>query len=179
MQFPENFRRKIRQIREELMVLAGDAQLVVDHTGAYAILGNNVTNLIELASDDTLFPYVMDVMTVLEEEYDLMKDMSDFDIPGLLSIAINFTNSNGQRVNAYRRLGEYIHATQAERTTTLVVDKKNRTCECCGKTLSTPQKLRQHYNSSIISCKLFNRETEESTDSEYYTADEGPDEYFQ
>ncbi|CAG8587843.1 11694_t:CDS:2, partial [Diversispora eburnea] len=23
--------------------------------------------------------------------------------------------------------------------------KKNRTCECCGLSLSTPQKLRQHY----------------------------------
>ena len=58
-------------------------------------------------------------------------------------------------------------------------DKKNRTCKCCGKILSTPQKLRQHYNSKNIPCKFFNRETEESTDSEYYTADEGPDEYFQ
>src|SRR6185436_3922396 len=98
MQFPEDFRRKIRQIREELMVLAGDAQLVVDHTGAYAILGDSVTNLIEPVSNDTLFSYVMDVMTFPEEGYDLTKDMSDFDISGLLSIAINSTNSNGQRV---------------------------------------------------------------------------------
>src|SRR6185436_2857374 len=74
----------------------------------------------EPASDDTLLPYVMDIMTVPEEGYDLTKDMTDFDIPGLLFIAINSKNSNGQWVNAYRRLGEYIHAAQAERTTTSI-----------------------------------------------------------
>jgi hypothetical protein len=126
MQVPEDLRRKIRQIREELMTLAGDAQLVVDSTGAYAILGNSVTNLMEVASDDTLTPYVMDVVTAPEEGYDLTKDMSDFDISGLLSIAINPTNSNGQRVNAYRRLGEYIHAAQAERTTTSIEQELRR-----------------------------------------------------
>ncbi|CAG8791834.1 6657_t:CDS:2, partial [Dentiscutata erythropus] len=117
---PESLRRKIRQIREELMVLARDAQLIIDSTGAYVILGDNVTNLMKSVSDDTLFPYVMDVMTAPEEGYDSTKDMSDSDITGLLSIAINPTNSNGQRVNAYRRLGDYIHAAQMERTTTSI-----------------------------------------------------------
>ncbi|CAG8602521.1 9308_t:CDS:1, partial [Diversispora eburnea] len=102
------------------MVLARDAQLIVDSTGAYAILGNNIMNLMESVSDDTLLPYVMDVMTTSEEGYDSMKDMSNFDITGLLSIAINPTNSNGQRINAYRRLGDYIHAAQMERTTTSI-----------------------------------------------------------
>ncbi|CAG8618596.1 10929_t:CDS:1, partial [Diversispora eburnea] len=51
-------------------------------------------------------------------------------------------------------------------------DKKNRTCKCCGKTLSTSQKLRQHYTSNKILCKLFNLEIEENSESEYYTADE-------
>ncbi|CAG8585253.1 8301_t:CDS:2 [Diversispora eburnea] len=120
MQVPESLRRKIRQIREELMVLAGDAQLIVDSTGAYAILGDNVTNLMESVSDNTLFPYVMDVMTAPEEGYDSTKDMSDSDITGLLSIAINPTNLNRQRVNAYRRLGDYIYAAQMERTTTSI-----------------------------------------------------------
>ncbi|CAG8794388.1 4847_t:CDS:2, partial [Dentiscutata erythropus] len=117
---PESLRRKIRQIRDELMALAGDVQLVVDNTGAYAILGDSVMNLMESVSDDTLLPYVMDVMTASEERYDLTKDMSDSDISGLLSVAINPTNSSGQRVNAYRRLGNYIYAVQMERTTTQI-----------------------------------------------------------
>ncbi|CAB4387830.1 unnamed protein product [Rhizophagus irregularis] len=33
-------------------------------------------------------------------------------------------------------------------------DKKNRICECCGKTLATPQKLRQHYSSTKNQCSL-------------------------
>ncbi|CAG8662953.1 9900_t:CDS:1, partial [Diversispora eburnea] len=73
------------QIRDELMALAGDVQLVVDNTGAYAILGDSATNLMESVSDDTLLPYVMNVMTASEEGYDLTKDMSDSDISGLLS----------------------------------------------------------------------------------------------
>ncbi|CAG8587377.1 5499_t:CDS:2, partial [Diversispora eburnea] len=51
-------------------------------------------------------------------------------------------------------------------------DKKNRTCKCCGKTFSIPQKFHQHYASNKILCKLFNLEIEESSESEYYTADE-------
>ncbi|GES91554.1 hypothetical protein GLOIN_2v1480811 [Rhizophagus clarus] len=31
-------------------------------------------------------------------------------------------------------------------------DKKNRTCECCGKTVASPQKLRQHYSSEKNNC---------------------------
>ena len=33
-------------------------------------------------------------------------------------------------------------------------DKKNRICECCGKTLATPQKLHQHYSSTKNQCSL-------------------------
>ncbi|PKY27782.1 hypothetical protein RhiirB3_390547, partial [Rhizophagus irregularis] len=33
-------------------------------------------------------------------------------------------------------------------------DKKNHICECCGKTLATPQKLRQHYSSTKNQCSL-------------------------
>ncbi|GET03832.1 hypothetical protein GLOIN_2v1481003 [Rhizophagus clarus] len=33
-------------------------------------------------------------------------------------------------------------------------DKKNRICECCGKTFATPQKLRQHYSSTKNQCSL-------------------------
>ena len=31
-------------------------------------------------------------------------------------------------------------------------DKKNRTCVCCGKTLYSPHKLRQHYQSNKNQC---------------------------
>ena len=31
-------------------------------------------------------------------------------------------------------------------------DKKNRKCICCGKTLASPQKLRQHYKSNKNQC---------------------------
>ncbi|CAG8489814.1 10838_t:CDS:1, partial [Diversispora eburnea] len=33
-------------------------------------------------------------------------------------------------------------------------DKKNTTCNCCGLSLSTPQKLRQHYASNKTLCHL-------------------------
>ncbi|PKC52828.1 hypothetical protein RhiirA1_480587 [Rhizophagus irregularis] len=33
-------------------------------------------------------------------------------------------------------------------------NKKNHICECCGKTLATPQKLRQHYSSTKNQCSL-------------------------
>jgi len=33
-------------------------------------------------------------------------------------------------------------------------DKKNTTCVCCGSSLSTPQKLRQHYASNKNPCHL-------------------------
>ncbi|GES95656.1 hypothetical protein GLOIN_2v1480811 [Rhizophagus clarus] len=33
-------------------------------------------------------------------------------------------------------------------------DKKNRICECCGKTLATPQKVCQHYSSTKNQCSL-------------------------
>jgi hypothetical protein len=120
MQVPENLRRKIRHIREELMALAGNAQVIMDSTGAYAIFGDEMMNLMEDASDDMLSPYIMDVTTAPEEEYDLTKDTPDFDVPGLLSVAVNSANPNGQRVNAYRRLGEYIHVAQMKRTTTSI-----------------------------------------------------------
>src|SRR3954470_16795983 len=33
-------------------------------------------------------------------------------------------------------------------------DKKNRTCVCCGKTLCSPHKLLQHYESNKNQCTL-------------------------
>ncbi|CAG8509978.1 2979_t:CDS:2 [Diversispora eburnea] len=93
---PESSQRKIRQICKELMVLAKDVQLVVDNMGAYMILRDNITNLIESVSDNTLFPYIMNIMTIPEERYNSMKNMSDSDISGLLFITINPTNSNRQ-----------------------------------------------------------------------------------
>jgi len=61
-------------------------------------------------------------------------------------------------------------------------DKKNRTCKRCDKSLSTPQRLRAHYNRKKQYISKINTDQvsiKESSDSEYYTADEGPDKYFQ
>ena len=44
-------------------------------------------------------------------------------------------------------------------------DKKNRTCDCCGKTVATPQKLRQHYASNKNQCTQLSAPIIHSTES--------------
>ncbi|RHZ77204.1 hypothetical protein Glove_184g160 [Diversispora epigaea] len=115
LQISESFCERVNRLREELLELLRGAQLILDDTGAYLVTEGYAINLEGPTSDevmqqenDMLLPYVLDTITAPEEVHDLMEAVFDHDIAGLLSVATNPDNPNGQRVNAYRRLGEYI-----------------------------------------------------------------------
>jgi hypothetical protein len=102
-------------------------QLIIDDTGAYLItegcainLGEPVSNEVISQENDLLLPYALDAVTAPEELHDLTEVIFDHDVAGLLSVAIDPVNLNGQRVNAYRKLGEYICASQESRTATTI-----------------------------------------------------------
>jgi hypothetical protein len=125
MQVTEGFYKRINQIRRELLSISREAQVVLDKTGIHLIAEGKTVNLAEPAistrimrEDDSLLPYVMDAVTAAEEEYDLTEAVPGHDATGLLSIATNPNNSSGQRMNAYRKLGEYIYDAQQELTAT-------------------------------------------------------------
>jgi len=71
-----------------------------------------------MQEDDFLLPYVMNVVNAVKEEYDLTEAIPSHDTIGLLAIVTNPDNSSGQRMNAYRKLGEYIYDAQQELTAT-------------------------------------------------------------
>jgi hypothetical protein len=70
--------------------------------------------------NDMLLPYVLEAVTTPEEVRDLTEAVFDHDVAGLLSVATDPDNPNGQRVNAYRRLGEYIGTSQENRSATAI-----------------------------------------------------------
>ncbi|CAG8640031.1 6089_t:CDS:2, partial [Diversispora eburnea] len=55
--------------------------------GVYLVVGNSITRIEESTGNDTLVPYMMDAITVLEEIKDLTETTPNFDIEGLASIA--------------------------------------------------------------------------------------------
>jgi hypothetical protein len=127
LQISESFCERVNKLREELVEISRDAQLVIDNTGVYLIAEGYAINLGETANDvatpqesDVLLPYVLEAVTAPEELHDLTEVMFDHDVAGLLSVATNPANPNGQRVNAYRRLGEYICASQENRTAAMI-----------------------------------------------------------
>jgi len=127
LQIPESFYERVNQLREELVGISRDAQLIIDNTGVYLIAEGYATNLGEATSNvtmpqenDVLLPYVLDAVTAPKELHDLTEVMFDHDVAGLLSVASDPANLNGQRVNAYRKLGEYICVSQENRTATAI-----------------------------------------------------------
>ncbi|CAG8590688.1 10095_t:CDS:1, partial [Diversispora eburnea] len=62
--------------------------------------------------NDMLLPYVLDVIAVPEEIHDFTEAVFDYDIAELLSVAKDPDNFNGQQVNTYRRLREYVSISQ-------------------------------------------------------------------
>jgi hypothetical protein len=119
-QITESFYENVYKIQEELQSITKEVQLIVDHTGAYLVAENSVTRIERPTTGDTLLPYAMDAVTALEESHDLTKAVHDQDIEGLAIIAVNPASGNGQRINAYRRLGNYIHDAQTRQTATAV-----------------------------------------------------------
>ncbi|CAG8661103.1 9957_t:CDS:1, partial [Diversispora eburnea] len=74
----EGFYKRINQIRRELLSISTETQVVLDKTGIHLIAEGKTVNLAKPAistrimrEDDSLLPYVMDAVTVAEEEYDL------------------------------------------------------------------------------------------------------------
>ena len=127
LQISENFCERVNKLREELVGISRDAQLIIDDTGAYLIaegyainLGETANNVITLQENDVLLPYVLDAVTAPEELHDLTEVIFDHDVAGLLSVTTDPANLNGQRVNAYRKLGEYICASQENRTAAMI-----------------------------------------------------------
>src|SRR6185436_12922565 len=127
LQISESFCEQVNRLREELLELSRGAQLILDNTGAYLVtegyainLGGPTSDEVVQQENDMLLPYVLDTITAPEEVRDLTEAVFDHDITGLLSVATDPDNPNGQRVNAYRRLGEYISAFQETRTATSI-----------------------------------------------------------
>lgn len=122
-QITESFSKRAYEIQEELQSVAEGAQLIIDNTGVYLTLRDVIIKIEAPADDedtarnnDALLPYVMDATTAPREEYDLTSTISDQDIEGLSAIAADPTLGSGQRINAYQRLGNYVHDAQEERT---------------------------------------------------------------
>ena len=54
--------------------------------------------------DDTLMLYAVDIFTALEES----DQANEHDLDDLLRTATDISGTNGQRINAYRKLGDYL-----------------------------------------------------------------------
>ena len=127
LQISESFYERVNRLREELLEISSGAQLILDNTGAYLVTEGYAINLGEPTNsevmpqeNDLLLPYVLDVVTTPEEVRDLTEAVFDYDVAGLLSVATDPDNQNGQRVNAYRKLGEYICTSQENRSATAI-----------------------------------------------------------
>lgn len=117
----DNLRKRIHELRGELQQILGEAQVIMDSTGAYLVtestvieIDRPVNNEINTQYNDTLTAYAMDIFTALEE-YD---QTIDLDLDGLLRIATDIYGTNGQRMSAYRRLGDYLQEAQLKCTVT-------------------------------------------------------------
>ena len=121
MNISNELRRKVHELQREFQRELGNVQIVIDNIGAYLVSENSVTkidqpecNEIITQCNDTLMPYVSDVFTALEE----YEQADDCDLDDLLCIATDTTVTNGQRMNAYRRIGDYIQDAQLGNTAT-------------------------------------------------------------
>jgi hypothetical protein len=118
-----NLRRKIHELRREFQQVIGEARVIIDNTGAYLVTENAVTeidqptnNEIDTQYNDTLMIYAMDIFTALEEQDQAI----DLDLDGLLRTVTNIHGENGQRMSAYKRLGDYLQDAQSTYTVTVL-----------------------------------------------------------
>jgi hypothetical protein len=103
-------RRRVHELRREFSQTLGEAQIIIDNTGAYLVTENAVTeidqptnNEIITQYNDTLMIFVTDIFTALEEPDQTINHNLD----GLLRIATDIHGTNGQRINAYKKIGDY------------------------------------------------------------------------
>ena len=104
-------RRRVHELRREFSQTLGEVQIIIDNTGAYLVTENAVTeidqptnNEIIMQYNDTLMIFVTDIFTALEEPDQTI----DHDLDGLLRIATDIHGTNGQRINAYKKIGDYV-----------------------------------------------------------------------
>ena len=104
-------RRKVHELRREFSQILGETQIIIDNTGAYLVTENIVTeidqpinNEIITQYNDTLIIYATDIFTALEEPDQTI----NYDLDGLLRIVTDIHGTNGQRMNAYKKLGDYL-----------------------------------------------------------------------
>ena len=106
-----SLRKRVHELRREFSKILGETQIIIDNTGAYLVTENTVTeidqpinNEIITQCNDTLMIYATDIFTALEEPDQTI----DYDLDGLLRIVTDIHGTNGQRMNAYKKLGDYL-----------------------------------------------------------------------
>ena len=116
-----NLRRRVHELRRELQQILGEAQVIIDNTGAYLVTESTVTeidqpvnNEIDTQYNDTLMIYAMNIFTALEEH----DQTTNLDVDSLLRIATDIHGTNGQRMSAYKRLGDYLQDAHSKCTVT-------------------------------------------------------------
>ncbi|RHZ80099.1 hypothetical protein Glove_139g323 [Diversispora epigaea] len=112
---PDSLRKRVHELRREFPQILGEAQVIIDNTGAYLVTGSTVieidqptNNEITTQYDDMLTMYAVDIFTALEEQDRVI----DLDLDELLRIATDMHGTNGQRMNAYKNLGDYLQDAQ-------------------------------------------------------------------
>ena len=121
-----SLRRRVHELRREFPQVLGGAQIIIDNTGAYLVTESTVTEIDQPANneivtqyDDTLTMYAVDIFTALEEQDRVI----DHDLDELLRIATDMHGANGQRMNAYKKLGDYLQDAQLGSTVTVLKRK--------------------------------------------------------
>ena len=108
---PNGLRKRVHEIRREFLQILGETQIIIDNTGAYLVTENAVTEIDQPTNseiitqyNDTLMIYVTDIFTALEEH----DPSDDPNLDDLLRIVTDVHGTNGQRMNAYKKLGDYL-----------------------------------------------------------------------
>jgi hypothetical protein len=119
-------RKRIHELRKEFQQILGGAQIIIDSTGAYLVTESSVTEIDQPMNNenttqysDALTIYAMDVFTALEEQ----DQATNHDLDGLLRIVTDIHGTNGQRMNAYKKLGDYLLDAQLRSTVTVLKRK--------------------------------------------------------
>lgn len=112
-------RKRIHDLRREFQQILGEAQIIIDNNGAYLVTENAVTEIDQPVNneliaqyDDVLMTYAIDTLTALEEHDQAV----DHDLDDLLRIVTDVSGTNGHRMNAYRKLGDYLQDAQLKCT---------------------------------------------------------------
>ncbi|RHZ48071.1 hypothetical protein Glove_561g4 [Diversispora epigaea] len=108
---PDSLRKRVHKLQREFPQILGEAQVIIDNTGAYLVtestvieIDQPVNNEIITQYDNMLMIYTVDIFTALEKQDRVI----NLDLDELLRIATDMHGTNGQRMNAYKKLGDYL-----------------------------------------------------------------------